>query len=271
MPAAPPDRRWQLLTYANSRYRESLACLVASASRHGASVVHAHHPRSLRQFPWSKTHRRLLSATRGAGYFLWKPFLVLEVLLKLPADEFLLYADAGSVLAQPPAPLFEHCASRSGIMLFQVHGFLNSHYVKRDCFKLMGCDEPRFRDAEQVNAAFLVLQHTPRAIAFVAEWVAWSDSLGLISDEPNRLAAPNYPGFVGHRYDQSILSLLAEKHGLPRFPDPSQWGEPRRRTPVGDFAPFPTIFHHHRKRTLFPHERGRMWLGAKRRDWFGPR
>ena len=36
----------------------------------------------------------------------------------------------------------------------------------------------------------------------------------------------NLPGYRDHRHDQSVLGILAERHALPHFPDPSQYGYP---------------------------------------------
>jgi hypothetical protein len=44
----------------------------------------------------------------------------------------------------------------------------------------------------------------------------------------NVCGLPNYPGFEDHRHDQSVLSLLARKHGIATRPDVSQWGDGRR-------------------------------------------
>lgn len=269
MTSAPSQVRWHLLVFADSRYRAARDRLVFSAQTFGAASINAHTPHTIAQFRWSRDHRHILNAKRGAGHWLWKPHLIIETLRQIPPGDFLLYADAGTTLVSSPSALAPLCESQGGILLFQVHGYRNDAYVKRDCFVLMGCDSERYWQAEQVNAAFLFLQSNDATLAFIAEWAAWSTSLRLITDDSNRFGRPNLPAFIQHRWDQSLLSLLAEKHDFPRFPDPSQWGEPHRRLPDGGFAPYPTIFNHHRQRNLFLHERLRMWLGARRHALFG--
>ncbi|MBC8011414.1 MAG: hypothetical protein H7067_15125 [Burkholderiales bacterium] len=256
---------WHLLTFADRRFLRSRDRLVASAAALGAASIHAHDPHSIRDRDWARDHRRILRQPRGAGYWLWKPFLILDTLRALPPGEFLIYCDSGAALVADPAPLLERCARADGLLFFLVHGFEQWRYTKRDCFVLMGCDTPRYWDAPQVNAAFLVLRHEPATLAFVAEWAAWASNFDLITDAPNRCGLPDLPGFVAHRHDQSILALLVEKHGLVRLPDPSQHGEARRRE--GPDA-FPTIFDHHRTRTLRLRERLRMRLGAWRHALF---
>lgn len=256
---------WHLLTFSDKRYETAKARLVECARTYGATQIHAFTPEALRRFSWNATQAHLLRAPKGRGYWLWKPFLTFETLLTMRDGEYLLYCDAGAALISSPSPLFELAARTGGLLFFEIgNGYRNAHYVKRDCFILLGCDCERFWEAQQVNGAFFVLQKNARTLQLVAEWVAWSDSLELITDAPNRCGMPDRPGFIAHRYDQAILSLLVAKHGFARYPDPSQHGESVRSDPHRNPDKLPTIFDHHRKRNLLWHELIRRKLGAIR-------
>jgi hypothetical protein len=63
----------------------------------------------------------------------------------------------------------------------------------------------------------------------VRDWLAYACEDELITDSPNRLGLPNLPGFVDHRHDQSILSLLAAREALELFRHPSQMGNHAKR------------------------------------------
>jgi hypothetical protein len=47
---------------------------------------------------------------------------------------------------------------------------------------------------------------------------------GLIDDRPNILGKDNLPGFVEHRHDQSILTLVTKRHGILPLLEPTQYG-----------------------------------------------
>lgn len=79
-------------------------------------------------------------------------------------------------------------------------------------------------------------------MSFVSEWLTYAQDSRIITDDKNIFGLDNYPGFRGHRHDQTILSLLAKKWGLTIYADPSQWGSGSNN------RPFPTIFNHHRSR-----------------------
>jgi hypothetical protein len=158
------------------------------------------------------------------------------------------YCDALMTFVGSPAPLFPLCEAAGGIMLFnqRSEGHRNGTYTKADCFHRMDAAGDRYTRGDHLNAAFQLYQKTPRALAFIDELLAWCREYDVISDAPSTTGA-NAPGFLDHRHDQSILSLLAIKHELPTFQDISQWGRPA----PGDSPAEPgygQIVHHHRSR-----------------------
>src|SRR6202012_5207593 len=60
-----------------------------------ASVYHLKRIRDEYPVFWKKHGIFLLTAKRGLGYFLWKPFLISAKLNEIAEDDILVYADAG--------------------------------------------------------------------------------------------------------------------------------------------------------------------------------
>src|SRR5699024_603854 len=46
----------------------------------------------------------------------------------------------------------------------------------------------------------------------------------LFTDDDNKLGKKNYEDFIDTRHNQSVLSVLSKKYGIPAFRNPSQWG-----------------------------------------------
>lgn len=175
----------------------------------------------------------ILSSPRGAGYWLWKPYIVLLALRDAMAEgDVLFYADAGCHFIHNAAPAIELCRATPDdkpLLLFTLEPeHRNRIWTKRDCFHYMDMDRPPFLDATQTCGTFLVCRKTKGAFGFVEEWLGYAQDPRLITDGPNECGLPDYPEFQGHRHDQSILSLLAAKHGIATVPDISQWGNDRR-------------------------------------------
>lgn len=56
---------------------------------------------------------------------------------------------------------------------------------------------------------------------FVEEWLRYCRDERILTDIPNESGYPNLTGFVDHRHDQSVLSLLAEKYHINLYRKPS--------------------------------------------------
>ena len=265
--------RVHLVSFATPDFEPSLAELGASARRFGVAEVHEWGPERLRRTAFYGAHQDVLDRPRGAGYWLWKPYILQSLLDDVGDGEVVLYADAAISVLRPLTPLAELCRERGGILVFRGHydgvgGRLNvcRVWTKRDAFVLTGTDTEAFHDAPMLDAAFLALTRTGRARRFVDEWLRWCTLPGALTDEPNACGRANLRGFVEHRHDQSILSLLAARHGLEVFRAPSQFGNHVKagalreagewlRQPYDDAgaclnSPYPTLLFHHRKRRL---------------------
>jgi hypothetical protein len=75
-------------------------------------------------------------------------------------------------------------------------------------------DDPAYHEAQMLDASFLILLKTRRACAFAGTWLESCLDRRVLTDDPNTCGLPNLPGFVDHRHDQSVLSILAKRENL---------------------------------------------------------
>lgn len=196
-----------LLCYADGPqvHAHNQRALVASARRHGIDRIEAvTRPRLDGGF--LSAHRAILAEREGAGYWLWKPRLILDALERSAADDIIVYVDSGALLRGTLDPLVAAARRQEGVLFW--NDYPNWMHVKRDCFILTGTDTPRFHSARQLDAAFLLLRNTPRVRAFVRLWAETCADPRVLTDQPNTCGQPNLPGFTAHRHDQSVLTLL---------------------------------------------------------------
>jgi hypothetical protein len=215
-----------LVCYANRQYAKAQRALVCSAQRRGFDHIRVFNDRHLQQTDFFLQHQAILSQPRGAGYWLWKPFYIGQVLQEAAPDDVVVYSDSGIEFIADLHPLIDICKRGLGPMLFQTHGHLNITWTKRDCFVGMDCDLPAYREAQQVMGGFQIYRACEASFEFVHSWLHDCCQPQLLTDAPNECGLPNYPEFIEHRHDQSILSLLAAARRLPIYRDPSQWGTP---------------------------------------------
>jgi hypothetical protein len=190
----------------------------------GVDRVEAFGPRDLDP-RFRRTNRAILGNQRGAGLWLWKPYLVERTLRTLRPGDWLFYSDSGAYFVDSVAHLVEFASDRALDVLAFEQAFLERRYTKRDAFVLLDCDRPEFSETRQRGGGFSLWRSSPAALALAESWLAAAQDLRLISDRENELGLPNYPDWIAHRHDQSIFSLLTKKAGIPAFRDPSQDGE----------------------------------------------
>jgi len=206
-------------------------------------------------------NERILREPRGAGCWLWKPYLMARALERLKDGDYLFYSDAGAEFIRPIEPLIALCEKHGqDVLVFELAG-LEKHWTKRDAFLVMGCDSPPYTDTRQRMGTFILCRRSPFSRGFIGEFLRYAQDERLITDAPNQLGQPDYDGFIQHRHDQSLLSLLSKRHGLQAHRDPSQWGNEMR-----DLYPesrYEQLIDHTRVRNA-PHSEGGVIRRLKR-------
>ena len=153
-----------------------------------------------------KKNENIFKFKRGAGYWCWKPYIIKLEMDKMADNDVLLYIDSGSYLQNPIEQIikeFQH-----NIITF--NSCCDTKILtKRDCLILMDADTEEIRNTKQIEANFIILRK--KAIDLVNEWLLHATNEHLITDSKSILKN-EYPGFIGHRHDQSILDILAKKY-----------------------------------------------------------
>ena len=216
----------------------------------GVDRVFSHSPKAIDN-EFRRANAATLGMTRGAGYWLWKPYLITRHLAELGANDWLFYCDSGAFLLASPALLVEHAAAHGeDVLIFKLepHAYhLECFWTKRDAFVLLGCDSPRFWRTVQRHATCSLWRGTRTARDLAADWLDAARDPRALTDAPNECGLPNLVGFRDHRHDQSLLSLLTKRNDLRSWRDPTQFGN------AGiDHRPdcaYPQIVHSTRSRT----------------------
>ena len=187
----------------------------------------------------------ILSKGRGNGYWLWKPYFLYKTLTeKLNDGDYLIYSDAGIFYVDLAQKLVDFLNEKKAEMYLHRLPHLEKEYTKRDAFILMGVDGPFYAETGQFNAAFQVYRKSKFTEFFLGEYLYYAQDKRIITDDQNEMGTPNYEGFIDHRHDQSILSLLTKKYG--------QVNANKTNLNIDLIKNYqevmPTIFCHHRRR-----------------------
>lgn len=169
---------------------------------------------------------------RGWGYWIWKPYIVLQLLDRIDDDDVIVYADCGCQLNNTPNAM-SRLQEYIDIAQTSVHGILSlcgkhpdlveSRFTKMDTAAAMQATDAEFLNTKQLIATTFVVRKCDTIIELFRACydLCWTNNYHLINDHPSTL--PNDPGFREHRHDQSIFSLLRKKRGTEWITDETYW------------------------------------------------
>jgi hypothetical protein len=183
--------------------------------------------------PFQISHQDLLRHRKGAGYWLWKSYIILKTLLtKMNDGDLLVYHDAGAYFIKDLGPLYKTCMDAEPSVLAFHQPYRECLYSKRDAFVLMGMDESRVCEEKQTQrmAGLQVYMKSCTTIQFVMEYLAYSSDRRISSDDKNVMGKENFEGFSGNRHDQTVFSLLSKKWGIVELRDPCTCGRNKFNT-----------------------------------------
>lgn len=173
----------------------------------------------------------LIQGSRGYGYWSWKPQIILQVLNQVEDGDVVQYSDSGCHLNKNgKARLVEYFDlaknSKNGILSFRsknidelnedekFYGNLEFKYNKADLLSYLGVvNNSSITNTVQYEAGIIFVRKDATTVKFFEDWInVFSKDFHFIDDTPSVL--PNIEGFIDHRHDQSIYSILCKLKGV---------------------------------------------------------
>ena len=178
---------------------------------------------------------RLIRGTRGFGCMCWKPQIILQVLDSMEEGDVLQYTDIGCHLnPQGLSRLHEYfqlvLQSPKGVLAFQHERFtipfkvtggrsvtelIECQWTKGDLLDYFGVrDRKDIMATQQILSGLIFIRKCAESMDFVRQWQApCLQDFAYIDDSPSK--TPNVDGFIEHRHDQSIFSILCKLNNIP--------------------------------------------------------
>lgn len=202
-----------LLSFADSRYEYSLKRIEKESADFPIDEFHflseKDLPMDLLKIINPKLYRR------GFGYWRWKPYIVLCQIEKMKDGDILIYSDAG-ITWNPNGierfveyvQMLKHASV--DYLVFQ-QPFLEKDYNKWELLHFLNVvEDERILMSLQIPAGLFMIKKSPSSISFLKEWQnIMINRFDLISDKCTKHG--NLSGFIEHRHDQSVFSILVKK------------------------------------------------------------
>jgi len=202
---------WHLVSFANDKFKENQEFL---HKIHSQSFYHHPYTREvLETTEFYKENKDILDEETGAGWWIWKPYVILDTLKNAQDGDLVVYSDCGDMFSPGLQSYAEGMIGEDDICLLMVGNNKNKHYTKRDCFILMDCDEEDYWESNQLEAGFTIWKVCEKSKSVVEEWMNYCLNPQVIKNDSSILGE-ELDGFVEHRNDQSVLTNLAIREGL---------------------------------------------------------
>lgn len=213
-----------LTALSDEKFAPSRKKLMASVAIGGTDIEpHEHDFEEIRSTAFYNENQHIFKYSKGLGYWLWKPYIIYEELKQAEIGDIIIYSDSEIEITASLTPVLS-LTEEQDIVLFGNTSDINLSWVKRDCFVLMDCDTPEYWYSPHCDAAFIVLKKSEKSLHFVEQWLNYCINENILTDLPNVCGEENIEGFIDHRCDQSVLSLLGQKYKLNLYRIPSQFG-----------------------------------------------
>ena len=157
-----------------------------------------------------------LKASRGFGYWCWKPFVILKTLQSCQEGDIVIYLDIGCTLSPKGTKKMQEyltLAIKNTFVCGEIPS-IEREWSKADLLRYMGAlHDTTMIDTPQRPGGVLFLCKNHQSLLFITQWLqVFYDDFSLVDDTPSKI--PNLAGFREHRHDQSVFSLLSKRHNL---------------------------------------------------------
>ena len=147
---------------------------------------------------------RRLPMRKGAGYWAWKPQVILKA-LESANSRYLLYLDSDLRILKLPSVLAIPRFSETGLALFQTLELLED-WTSGRCLEAFGLKSNLEHHIFSASA-ILLDRDNPNCIKAIEKWEEMMQDDRLLLDPLSSIR-------LRHRHDQSILSCLVAKHEI---------------------------------------------------------
>lgn len=200
--------------YINDKFQQREMPLKNKLLNLGFDNVICYNEKWLKTTPFYMENKEILNISIGAGYWLWKPYIILETLKNVENEDIVFYIDAGdNVRKGIVETIKKYMLSNDYIFTTWFGRGKNAMHTKRDCFILMDCDNENYYNAIHIEAGSIVMKKNDFNVKILNEWLFYCKNKKIIGDEPSNIG-DELIEFQKHCRDQSILSNVIKKNNL---------------------------------------------------------
>lgn len=196
------------VTYGNEKYYKSLQRIKKEAETTGRfDEIRIFTDKDL---PAYITNHELFKFSRGGGYWLWKPWVVLETMKDMDDEDILVFSDSGSMIYDHKEwdKWFDIMNHKSSIFFF--YSGLVEQWSRKNILDYFH-NVKKFNEFYQLMSGLFLLRISSRYL--IDEWYQLMfDHPELVIDVDKNEKSKESPRFIENRHDQAVLSGIVYSH-----------------------------------------------------------
>ena len=161
-------------------------------------------------------NKEILNFHRGGGYWLWKPYIINNIMNKIKDGDIIYYLDSKYYFIEPFKKLLYKLRLNDIIVWKNKPNeqvWLMKNWCKMDVIlKYDLYDQVFNKNAEDCWAGSIIIRKTSKTSEYMKEWLDMC-CYENITDSPS--ISINSELFCEHRHDQSLLSIIIHKYNIP--------------------------------------------------------
>ena len=159
---------------------------------------------------------------KGAGYWIWKPYIVNKRLSEIRDGDTLVYLDAGCSIRSKGEKRFGEYLdmlgdSECGVMAFQLP-YLEKEWTVKEIFQHFDLEpDGELANTGQIMGGCCIIRKTGQAVEIVEQWYNTLAANPLLFTD--HYSDNQAPYFRENRHDQSVFSIIRKMHNTVLLPN----------------------------------------------------
>lgn len=227
--------------------------------------VIAHTPESISDF--LNQHQDFVRENKkGYGYWIWKPYIVLDLLNRIDDGDCVFYMDSGGSIIDHKKYRFDEYlnvlnkSERPIIAFGEQSPYMEKQFQKMTVLKQFGLDRNEdFLNSGHIEANVFICKKTEFTVRFFQEWLSLMvhNNYSLVHEHDD---LEQLDCFIGTRHDQSLFSILCKIHQVNIMPITDCYGGgPFFSGRISDSGPKTYASDWYRKEKDFEYEKHLSW------------
>ena len=211
-----PTKIW-FITYGDTKFKKAKKRIRQEAEEMGCfnGGITLYGPENLSD-EFKKATKGVIDQGRGGGYWIWKPFIIMDALSKVNENDIILYADSGCTLHKSGLSRFNEyidmisVGTGKSILAMRLKGCKEKQYTSTEIFEYFHESiDSEVGNSNQILGGCSFFRKSPDSMAIVNRWLSIAMTRpDLFTDQYNEESKRTNPEFKDNRHDQSIFSMI---------------------------------------------------------------